>query len=139
MKQDKENFKEDDERLLQKRDYLDEENKQEKQSENLEAAKEEQEKITQLQRENKQLKEKVTTKMLEIEKKLKGSFKKFQTKTKDKDVLHKPKNLRLKNKRLHEQSNGERSKCDALGEVGRRLKEIPGRKCFVQLLPHCRA
>ena len=126
-------------RQKEKCDYVDEKNKQEKQSENLEAAKGEQEKITQLQRENKQLKEMVTTKMLEIEKKLKDSFQKFQTKTKDKDVLPKPENLGLKNKRLHEQSNGERSKCDALGEVGRGLEEIPGRKCFVQLLPHCSA
>ena len=97
-----------------------------------------QEKIIQLQRENKQLKEKVTKKMFAFEKKLKDRLKKFQTNTKDKDVLPKPENLRLKNKRLHEQSNAEKSKCDALGEEVRRLKEISGRKCFVQLLPHCR-
>ena len=143
MKQDKENFKEDDERLLQKRDYLDEENKQEKHSENLEAAKEEQEKIKQLQRENKQLKEKVTEKTFgfekilareqQMKKKLKDSLEKCQAQTKDKDVLLKK--MRLENKRLHEQSNAEKSKCDALSEEVRRLKEISGRvrKCFVQL------
>jgi len=32
-----------------------------------------------------------------------------------------------------EQSNAEKSKCDALSEEVRRLKEISGRKCFVQL------
>ena len=137
----KENFKEDDERLLQKRDYLDEENKQEKQSENLEAAKEEQEKIKQLQRENKQLKEKVTEKTFgfekilareqQMKKKLKDSLEKCQAQTKDKDVLLEK--MRLENKRLHEQSNAEKSKCDALSEEVRRLKEISGRKCFVQL------
>ena len=111
-------------RQKEKCDYVDEKNKQEKQSENLEAAKGEQEKITQLQMENKQPKGKVTKKMWGFEKKLKDGFKKI---TKD---------LRLKDKRLHEQSNDE---CDAVGEEGGRLKEISGRKCFVQLLPHCRA
>ena len=127
----KENFEEEDESLLQKCDYVDEKNKQEKQSENLEAAKGEQEKITQLQMENKQPKGKVTKKMWGFEKKLRDGFKKIQTKTKD---------LRLKDKRLHEQSNAERSNdCDALGEEVGILKEISGRKCFVQLLPHCKA
>ncbi|KAK2562015.1 E3 ubiquitin-protein ligase hecd-1, partial [Acropora cervicornis] len=130
----KENFKEDDECLLQKRDYPDEENKQEKQSKNLEAAKEEQEKIKQLQRENKQLKEKVTEKTFgfekilareqQMKKKLKDSLEKCQAQTKDKDVLLKK--MRLENKRLNEQSNAEKSKCDALSEEVRRLKEITG-------------
>ena len=127
----KENFEEEDESLWQKCDYVDEKNKQEKQSENLEAAKGEQEKITQLQMENKPPKRKVTKKMWGFEKKLRDGFKKIQTKSKD---------LRLKDKRLHEQSNVERSNdCDALGEEVGTLKEISGRKCFVQLLPHCRA
>ena len=141
----KEDFEED-ERLLQKCDYVDEKNKQEKQSENLEAAKAEQEKIRQLHLENKQLKEKVTEKTLEYEKilarkrqikrKLKNSLEKIQAESKDKEVLLM--NMRVENKRLHEESNAERSKCDALSEEVRRLREMPGRKCFVQLLPHCR-
>ena len=107
----------------------------------LEAAKKEQEKIKPLQRENKQLKDKVTKKTLElareqqIKRKLKNSLEKFQAETKDKEVLLK--NMRVENKRLHEQSNAEKSKCDALSEEVRRLKEMPGRKCFVQLFPHC--
>ncbi|XP_015750970.1 PREDICTED: golgin subfamily A member 6-like protein 2 isoform X2 [Acropora digitifera] len=125
----KENFKREDERLLQKCDYLDEKNKQ---SKNREAAKEKQEK--RLQRENKQLTEKVAKKTLEFEKilareqqmkkKLKDSLEKCQAQTKDKDVLLKK--MRLENKRLHEQSNAERSKCDTLSEEVRRLKEISG-------------
>ena len=111
----------------------------------LEAAKKEQEKIKQLQRENKQLKDKVTKKTLEFEKiltreqqikrKLKNCLEKVQAEIKDKEVLLK--NMRVENKRLHEESNAERSKCDALSEEVRRLKEMPGRKCFVQLFPHC--
>ena len=123
----KENFKED-ERLLQKCDYLDEKNKQEKQSKNREAGKGKQEK--RLQRENKELTEKVAKKTLEFEKilkKLKDSLEKCQAQTKDKDVLLRK--MRLENKRLHEQSNAERSKCDTLSEEVRRLKEISGRKC----------
>ena len=133
---------EEDERLLQKCDYVDEKNKQEKQSENLEAAKEEQEKIRQLQWENKQLKEKVTEKTLEFEKMLalvqqiKRKLRNSLEKIKDKDVL--PKDMRVEKRRLHEESNAERSRCDALSEEVRRLREMPGRKCFVQLLPHCR-
>ena len=137
----KENFKREDERLLQKCDYLDEKNKLEKQSKNREAAKEKQEK--RLQRENKQLTEKVAKKTLDFEKilareqqmkkKLKDSLEKCQAQTKDKDVLLEK--MRLENKRLPEQSNAEKSKCDALSEEVRRLKEISGRvrKCFVQL------
>ena len=105
----------------------------------LEAAKKEQEKIKQLQRENKQLKDKVNKKTFEkilareqqIKRKLKNSLDKIQAQTKDKEVLLK--NMRVENKRLHEESNAERSKCDALSEEVRRLKEMPGRKCFVQL------
>ena len=138
---EKENFEED-ERLLQKCDYVDEKNKQEEQSENLEAAKEEQEKIRQLQWENKQLKEKVTEKTLEFEKMLalvqqiKRKLRNSLEKIKNKDVL--PKDTRVEKRRLHEESNAERSRCDALSEEVRRLREMPGSKCFVQLLPHCR-
>ena len=131
----KENFKREDERLLQKCDNLDEKNKLEKQSKNREAAKEKQEK--RLQRENKQLTEKVAMKTLKFEKilareqqmkkKLKDTLEKCQAQTKDKDVLLKK--MRLENKRLHERSNAERSKCDTLSEEVRRLKEISGRKC----------
>ena len=114
-------------------------------SENLEAAKKEQEKIRQLQRENNELKEKVTKKTSEFEKllareqqikKLKDSLEKCQAETKAKDVSLK--NMRVENKRLREKSNAERSKCDALSEEVRRLREMPGRKCFVQFLPYCR-
>jgi len=121
---------EEDERLLQKCDYVDEKNKQEKQSENLEAAKEEQEKIRQLQWENKQLKEKVTEKTLEFEKMLalvqqiKRKLRNSPEKIKDKDVL--PKDMRVEKRRLHEESNAERSRCDALSEEVRRLREMPG-------------
>ena len=105
----------------------------------LEAAKKEQEKIKKLQRENKQLKDKVNKKTFEkilareqqIKRKLKNSLDKIQAETKDKEVLLK--NMRVENKRLHEESNAEKSKCDALSEEVRRLKEMPGRKCFVQL------
>ena len=110
----------------------------------LEAAKEEQEKIKRLQRE--QLKDKITKKTLEFERiltreqqikrKLKISLEKIQTESKDKDVLLK--NMRGEKKRLQEESNAERSKRDALSEEARRLKEMLKRKCFVQLLPHCR-
>ena len=143
QKRQKKKIKEEDESLLQKCDHLDEKNKQEKQSENLEAAKEAQEKIRQLQRENKQLKEKVTEKTLEFEKilereqqmeeKLKD-FENFQALSEVKDVLLEK--MTLENKHLHEQSNVDRSKCDALSEEVRRLKKILGRKCFVQLLPY---
>ena len=112
----------------------------------LEAAKEEQEKIKRLQRE--QLKDKITKKTLEFERilareqqikrKLKISLEKIQAESKDKDVLLK--NMRGEKKRLQEESNAERSKRDALSEEARRLREmlVLGRKCFVQLLPHCR-
>ena len=37
-----------------------------------------------------------------------------------------------------EEVKAERSKCDELREKVKRWREMPGRKCFVQLLPHCR-
>ena len=42
-------------------------------------------------------------------------------------------------KRLLEESKAERSKADSLTEEVRRLKERPGCKCLVYLLPHCRS
>ena len=37
-----------------------------------------------------------------------------------------------------EEVKAERSKCDELRKKVKTLREMPGRKCFVQLLPHCR-
>ena len=37
-----------------------------------------------------------------------------------------------------EEVKAERSKCDELRKKVKTWREMPGRKCFVQLLPHCR-
>ena len=50
--------------------------------------------------------------------------------------------MREEEERLLEVSKAERSKSDSLTEVRRlelRLKERPGRKCSVCLLPYCRS
>ncbi|XP_044179727.1 E3 ubiquitin-protein ligase hecd-1-like [Acropora millepora] len=103
--------------------------------ENLEAEKKDQEqKIRQLTSENKELKQEVTKKTSEIgkilareqkkNKKLKDSRDKFQAEIEAKDVeLQK---MREENKRLHEESNAEKPKCDddLREEVGR-LFQMP--------------
>ena len=110
-------------------------------SDNLEVAKKEQEeKMRQLQRKNEELEDKVTKKTSEFEKtlacerkKLQDCREKFQAETKTKDVLLW--SMGVENERLHKESSAERSKCDELREEVRRLKvrlkERPGRKCFV--------
>ena len=74
-------------------------------SRELEATKEEQQqKISQLQRKNTELGDKVTKQTSEY----------------------------------LEEVKAERSKCDELRKKVKTWREMPGRKCFVQLLPHCR-
>ena len=112
--------------------------------ENLEAVKKEQQgKITKLTRENKELENKVTKKTSEIEKilareqelkkKVEECVRKSLEDTKTKDV--ELENMSVENKRLYEESNAARSKCDKLREQVKRLKlrlrEMPGGKCFV--------
>ena len=105
-------------------------------SENLEAAKkEQQEKIRRCQREVEKLQDKVTKKTSEFEKKLaheqqlkKKLEEKFQAGTKAKDILLEQ--MSVENERLIEEGNAERSKCYDLRKEGRRLREMAGRKCF---------
>ena len=113
-------------------------------SENLEAAKkEQQEKIGQLKRKNEEPENKVTKKTSEFEKILASE----QKLRKVLDCLgksladFKAKNVELENmseenKPLHEESNAERSKCVDLTAEIRRLNltlspKMAGRKCFV--------
>ena len=88
-------------------------------SENLEAAKKE---MRRLQGENRELKKQVKKQKSEFERRLKENLKSSQAEAKAKAVeLQK---IKLANKRLQEESNAERSKCDDLREEVRRLKEI---------------
>ena len=113
-------------------------------SENLEAAKkEQQEKIGQPKRKNEEPENKVTKntsefeKILASEQKLRKILDCFEKSLAD----FKAKNVGLENmseekKPLHEESNAERSKCDDLTAELRRLKlrlspKMTGRKCFV--------
>ena len=103
-------------------------------SENLEAEKKKQQgKIIQLKRKNKNLENEVAEKMLAHEQELRKTeedcLQKALAQIKAKDV--ELENMRVENKRLHEDCNTERSKCDALGEEVTRLREMRGRKCFV--------
>ena len=113
-------------------------------SENLEAAKkEQQEKIEQLKRKNEEPENKITTntsefgKILASEQKLRKILDCLEKSLAD----FKAKNVGLQNmseekKPLHEETNAERSKCDDLTAELRRLKlrlspKMAGRKCFV--------
>ena len=100
--------------------------------ENLATAKKDQEqRIRQLGRANEELKEEVTKKKSEVDKmrkknkKLKDSRDKFRAEVEAIDV--ELQNMTVENKRLHEES---RSMCGYLREEVRRLREMPGRKCF---------
>ena len=104
----------------------------------LEAAKEEQQqKIGQLERKNRELGDKVTKQTSELvrekkknNKQLKDCREHFQAEAKAKDVSLE--NMTVERERLHEEVKAERSKCDELREKVKRWREMPGRKCFVQ-------
>ena len=113
-------------------------------SKNLEAAKkEQQEKIGQLQRKNKELENKVTKKTSEFQnilarekrrprKKVEDRVKKSLAETETKDVeLDK---MIVQDKPFNEESHAVRSKCDKLREEEKRLRlrirEMQKRKCF---------
>lgn len=103
--------------------------------ENLATVKKDQEqRIRQLGRENKELKEEVTKKKSEVDKmrkknkKLKDSRDKFRAEVEAIDV--ELQNMTVENKCLHEKSRAERSMCGYLREEVRRLRKMPGRKCF---------
>ena len=69
-------------------------------------------------------------------KQLKDCREHFQAEAKAKDVSLE--NMTVEKKRLHEEVKAERSKCNELREKVQRWREMTGRKCLVQLLPHCR-
>ena len=116
-------------------------------SENLEAAKKEQEeKIGQLKRKNKELgnkfikktseSEKILVREQKLKKKVEDCVKKSRAETETKNV--ELESMSVENKRLSEESNAVRLKNDKLTQKVKRLKlrlkEMPERKCFVQLL-----
>ena len=111
---------------------------------NLEKAKKgQEEKIGQLIRKIKVLENEVTKKTSEVKnilahmKKVEDCAKKSLAETETKDV--ELENMSVQNKRLNEESNALRSERDKLREevetLRLRLRKMPERKCFVQLLP----
>ena len=109
-------------------------------SRNLEAAKEEQQqKIRQLQRKNRDLVDTVTEQTSEHQKTLQREKKKNNKQLKDcrerfqeeaKANIASLENMIEEKKLLRKEIKAERSKCDDLRKEVKRLREMPGRKCF---------
>ena len=109
-------------------------------SRKLEAAKEEQQqKIRQLQRKNRDLGHKVTEQTSEYQKTLQHEKKKNNKQLKDcrerfqeeaQANIASLENMIEEKRLLRKEIKAERSKCEDLGEEVKRLREMPGRKCF---------
>ena len=97
-------------------------------SQKLEDLKEQQDKIGKLKGKNKELENKAREQR-RLRKQAEDCVKKSLEETATKNV--ELENMSEANKRLHEESNAVRSKCNKLGEEVKRLSEMLERKCFL--------